>query len=237
MSGLLVTLLILAVTAACSRQPQAAPSGPEPPARKATAPAEGAAPTGPNAAAAPAPALELPGLLAELRDGYSATEVATTLESLPVLLPYFESEEVTSGELAAAAHWDGLTAEGRARFATHLRRVFDLCRRMQRLTADLPNGYHDVAWELPESRAVYLPVLEQYGLDPETATSYDIASSVSTYHESAIQVGIAAMLAGMAEAERTEYLERFREGTEREEAGLVGNEPESAATVVLRAGS
>lgn len=159
---------------------------------------------------AAAAGIELSDLLAELEDRHSATEVATTLEALPVLLPYFENEDVTSGELAASAHWNGLTAEGRASFAAYLRQVFDLCQLMQRLTVDLPNGYHDVAYALPESRALYLPILEQYGLDPQTATSDDVASSVSTYHESAIQVGIAAMLADLPEGKRADYVRRFR---------------------------
>jgi hypothetical protein len=204
---LLAALAIVAPAAACSRQPEVAPQTAEPAVEEqARQPATSELPQ------AATTVIDLADLLAELEGRYSAATIATTLETLPVLLRYFESEKVTSGELAASAHWQSLSAEARAGFAEHLRQVFGLCELIQELTVDLSNGYHDVAYALPESRALYLPILEQYGLDSQTATSYDIASSLSTYHESAIQVEIASMLAELPEGERTDYLRRLREG-------------------------
>jgi hypothetical protein len=163
-----------------------------------------------EATPAPPPLTNLAAQLAALEDRHSPAEVETTLETLPALLPYFEQEGITSAGQAVQRHWDGLSAAGRKTFVSRLAQVMEHASLVQELTAELPNGYHDVAFALPESKALYEPVLEQYDLDLQTATSYDIASSLSTYHETSIQVSLAAWLCEMPESERADYLRRFR---------------------------
>ena len=164
------------------------------------------------------PPVELVSVLSALEQRYPTERLETTFEALPVLEPYFELDGVTSGTLALREHWDGLDAGERSAFAACLAQVFEDVDLIEELTAGLPNGYHDVAFALPESRVVYEPVLEQYGLDPATATSYSVASSLSTWHDRGLKVSVAAMLCDSGAAARGDFLQRFTR-LAREKAG------------------
>lgn len=195
-AALFVVAALIAGGYGCSKSPQPQPT-PSPAA--ATEPATTAAPQ-----------IDLADSLTALTQKYSEDELETTLEALPILQPYFEDEDVTSGRLAAQAHWDRMPDTERAAFATCLGQIMDDAAQLQALSARLPNGFDDVALALPESRVLYEPILGQYGLGLESATSNDVASSLSTYHQNSILVSVAALLCEMSDGERADYLQRFR---------------------------
>lgn len=153
--------------------------------------------------------VDLDATLGTLLQQYGDDELETMLDALPVLQPYFDDEQITSGMLAAHAHWNGLSPGEQAQFAGCLGQIMDDMAQMQALTASLPNGFHDVGFALPPSRALYESRLEQYGLSLSTATSNDIASSLSTYDNTAMAVAVAAMLCEMSGSERNQYLHAF----------------------------
>ncbi len=152
---------------------------------------------------------QFPELLAELERRHSPERVTRTLEVLPVLTAYAAEPDVADGVEAAERHFESLPAEGRRRFGAHVARVLLYVELFQLLGADLGNGYHDVAFALPESRHLYRDVLEHYALDREEATAYDVASSLSTLHEAHVAVALAAFVAELREEERIDYLARF----------------------------
>ena len=135
----------------------------------------------------------------------------STKEALPTLTPYVEEEDVTSGRDAAIRHWQGLSANDRAVFTGCLEPVLEYAALIQKRNSHLPNGPHDVAFSLPESRALYEPVLDRYGLNVATASSYDVATSLPTFDDASLQFALAEMLCRMPERERADYLRRFDE--------------------------
>lgn len=195
-SRALPVIALVAVTPGCSETPDVGPPIAIQPETKVTF--------------AVSPTINLAAQLTALEERHSPAEIDSTLETLPVLLTYFEQEGVTSAEQAVQRHWEGLSAAGRKAFISRLAEILEQAALMRQLTAELPNGYHDVTFALPESRAHYAAVLGQYGLDLQTATSYEVASSLSTYHSSSIQVSLAAWLCELPDGEREDYLGRFR---------------------------
>lgn len=152
----------------------------------------------------------LAGHLQELETRHGAAPVAAMLESLRALAPYFEDAQVDSGRAAAEHHWATLDADARTDFADCLGGILDQVAWIDAQTASLPDGYHTAAYALPESKALYAPLLERYGLDPRTATSADVASSLSSYDDASLRFAIAEGMCAMSEDDRADYLARFR---------------------------
>jgi hypothetical protein len=152
---------------------------------------------------------ELTSRLSALEQRYGAAVVEGMLEALPALAPHFDTDGIDTGRAAALQHWAALSGEERAAFAACLEPTLDYAARIESLTSALPNGYHDVAFSLPASKPLYVAVLERYGLDADTATSYDVASSLSTFDDAALRFAIAERLCRMTERERADYLDRL----------------------------
>ncbi len=149
-----------------------------------------------------------------LEERYGAAEVERMLESLPTLDRYFDEQEVSTGTIAALRHWARLSPHDQVDFAQCLGSIMVDGAWIEARTSGLPNGYHDVAYALPESKALYMPVLERYGLDPATATSYEVASSLSTFDDVSLRYAIAERLCRISDGERRDYVARFEQASE-----------------------
>ncbi|MEO0424252.1 MAG: hypothetical protein AAF184_18075 [Pseudomonadota bacterium] len=144
-----------------------------------------------------------------LEKRYGAAQVAAMLESLRALAPYFEQEQIESGRAAAEHHWAQLDPRSRTAFADCLGWILERVEWIDAQAAVLPDGYHTAAYALPESKALYAAVVERYGLDPQTATSADVASSLSSYDDASLRFALAEQMCTMSEDERADYLARF----------------------------
>lgn len=147
-------------------------------------------------------------ILVHLSELYPASQIDAILETLPALERHFEEESVRTPRQALRAHFQEMNATDTERFEEWLRAVFLYAELIRLLGNELPNGYHDLTFDLPASKKLYAPTLSTYGLDLD-ATANDVASSLSTYDDTKLRVHTAIMISEMDAKSRTGYLERL----------------------------